>query len=79
MQLRRNNRDASVCDGNFHALSRGESRVLQPVATQAPIRYLGRSWPSAIELIVVAGAGASQRAGPNPAIPQCKLLRVTLQ
>lgn len=33
--LRRNNRDASVSDVNSHALSRGESRVLQPVATQA--------------------------------------------
>lgn len=34
VSLCRNNRDASVGDVNLHALSRGEARLLQPVAPQ---------------------------------------------
>ena len=63
VSLRRNNRDASVGDMDTHALSRGESRVLQPVATQAQIGNFGWSRPAAIQLIFVAAAGDTQQAG----------------
>lgn len=63
VSLSRNNCDASVSDVNSHALSRGESRVLQPVATQAEIGNFGWSRPAAIQLIFVAAAGDTQQAG----------------
>lgn len=43
ISLRRNDHDASVGYVNFHALSRGEACLLQPIATQAQIGNLGRS------------------------------------
>jgi len=46
----------------LHPLPHRKARLLQPIAAQAQKRDLGWWWPAAIELVVVATAGDTEKA-----------------